>query len=186
MCLGLFGSRYFVDMFSANDLLILVVSMLPYGVCGALHGFDSYDAKAWRRFTVARLLRVLRLVKLVRFDSLFRELWILVRGITYSFRVLFWGMGIGFLIIFIFSVPSTSFFGYNPSFQGMYDGWQMDLVGVDINEYTLVRSLWFYVLSIYDYPSSSTIIHPLHLQLSILSSIGSALCRRQCVRSFKY
>ncbi|KAH0484757.1 MAG: hypothetical protein KVP17_002289 [Porospora cf. gigantea B] len=139
VCLGLFGSRYFVDMFSANDLLILVVSMLPYGVCGALHGFDSYDAKAWRRFTVARLLRVLRLVKLVRFDSLFRELWILVRGITYSFRVLFWGMGIGFLIIFIFSVPSTSFFGYNPSFQGMYDGWQMDLVGVDINEYTLYR-----------------------------------------------
>ncbi|KAH0483153.1 MAG: uncharacterized protein KVP18_001186 [Porospora cf. gigantea A] len=126
-------------MFSVNDLLILAVSMLPYGVCGALHGFDSYDAKAWRRFTVARLLRVLRLVKLVRFDSLFRELWILVRGITYSIRVLFWGMGIGFLIIFIFSVPSTSFFGYNPAFQGMYDGWQMDLVGVDINEYTLYR-----------------------------------------------
>ncbi|KAH0471694.1 MAG: uncharacterized protein KVP18_003350 [Porospora cf. gigantea A] len=136
--LGVFGSRFFVDMFAVMDLVILFFSLVPFGVAGALYGYDSPQARAFQSFSIARVLRVLRVVHIVRFDSLFREFWILVRGITYSLRVLLWGMSVGFLLIFVFAVPVTVFLGENPNISGTYNGWQMDMVGVDIREYTSV------------------------------------------------
>ena len=137
--LGVFGSRFFVDMFAVMDLVILFFSLVPFGVAGALYGYDSPQARAFQSFSIARVLRVLRVVHIVRFDSLFREFWILVRGITYSLRVLLWGMSVGFLLIFVFAVPLTVFLADNPNISGTYDGWQMDMIGVDIRDYTSVR-----------------------------------------------
>ena len=136
--LGLFGSRFFVDMFSVFDIGVLVVSVVPYGICTAIYGSSSTEASAFSRMTIARTLRLLRAVSALRYIAFFREFGILVRGLTSSFRVLFWGLLMAFLIIFMFAVPITTLISEG-EFYGEYNGWYLDMIGIDIHKYSQAR-----------------------------------------------
>lgn len=134
--LGLFGTNFFGDMYAMFDIGVFIISVVPYGMATVVFGPESPASLAFSRFTIARLLRLLRAVSVVRYMSFFREFWILVRGLTYSFRVLIWGVSLAFLIIFMFAIPATTYLSAGEQFQGEYHGWYMDMNGYDIADYT--------------------------------------------------
>jgi len=64
-----------------------------------------------RIFTVLRALRLARLAKSVRLMPFFKELWILIQGLTNSARPLLWTFVIALIILYVFAVAATELIG---------------------------------------------------------------------------
>lgn len=64
-----------------------------------------------RIFTVLRALRLARLAKSVRLIPFFKELWILIHGLTNSARPLLWTFIIALIILYVFAVAATELIG---------------------------------------------------------------------------
>jgi len=64
-----------------------------------------------RVFTVLRALRLARLARAVRLMPMFKELWILIHGLTTSARPLLWTWVITVLILYIFAIAATELIG---------------------------------------------------------------------------
>ncbi|CAE8709014.1 unnamed protein product [Polarella glacialis] len=62
------------------------------------------DLSSARSLTALRAFRLFRLAYVVRKVEAFHEVWVLVRGMSDSFRVLFWTIIVIFLVTYIFAV----------------------------------------------------------------------------------
>jgi len=69
-----------------------------------------------RIFTVLRALRLARLARAVRLEPGFKELWMLIHGLTNSARPLLWTWVIAVMILYIFSVAATELIGRQSDF----------------------------------------------------------------------
>lgn len=97
------GLWNFLDALLVLVSAILVVWVLPviYAITGTSSAIDS---RIFRALTAMRALRLMRLMRVVRQVELFREVWLLLRGISDSMRTLFWTVFVIVLITYIFSV----------------------------------------------------------------------------------
>eukprot|EP00915_Cephaloidophora_sp_WS-2016_P010941 GHVH01016083.1.p1 GENE.GHVH01016083.1~~GHVH01016083.1.p1 ORF type:complete len:853 (+),score=94.34 GHVH01016083.1:2072-4630(+) len=130
------GFSFWKDNYNVQDLVVLFAVLVPFTIEAITNGISSNKAEAWLSLSVIRLLRVLRIVDWVRFKPIFHELFILVRGLASSMRVLVWGVLLGLLILYVFAVVLATVVGNGSIFQHqLYDGWFLDLYGVDISVY---------------------------------------------------
>lgn len=91
----------FMDGFLVLVTGVLFSWIIPFiAIC---FGFDA-DSGIFRTLTVLRAVRLLRLVRLIRRVPLFREAWLLLRGLTESMRTLFWTCTVIMFITYIFAV----------------------------------------------------------------------------------
>merc|ERR1712151_703448 len=74
------------------------------------------DSGSVQSVTVLRAFRVFRLVRVVRRNPIFRDAWLLVRGLTDSFSTLFWTV-----IIIVFIIYAFSLFGAMTIGKGLQD-----------------------------------------------------------------
>jgi len=91
----------FVDM-----MLVLVTGLLFTWVvplCALIFGFDS-SAGAFKTLTVLRTVRLARLVRVFQRSPLFREAWMLIRGLGDSSRTLLWTCLVIFLVTYVFAI----------------------------------------------------------------------------------
>lgn len=79
--------------------------------------YIGVDADFVRIFTVLRALRLSRLARAVRFRPAFKELWILIHGLTTSFRPLLWTLTIAVVLLFLTGLIATELIGKNEAFQ---------------------------------------------------------------------
>lgn len=89
-----------------DALLVLVTGIVPAYILPLLalvFNFES-DSDVIQAFTVLRAVRLLRLVRVVQRSPLFHEAWLLIRGLTDSFRTLWWTCVVIFFITYIFAV----------------------------------------------------------------------------------
>eukprot|EP00416_Gambierdiscus_australes_P033977 CAMPEP_0171101336 /NCGR_PEP_ID=MMETSP0766_2-20121228/54687_1 /TAXON_ID=439317 /ORGANISM="Gambierdiscus australes, Strain CAWD 149" /LENGTH=588 /DNA_ID=CAMNT_0011561365 /DNA_START=87 /DNA_END=1853 /DNA_ORIENTATION=+ len=75
------------------------------------------DISYLRIFTVLRALRLARLAKSVRLMPFFKELWILIHGLTNSARPLLWTFVIALIILYVFAVAATELIGRRQVFK---------------------------------------------------------------------
>lgn len=103
-----YGPWFLASLFNFLDAMLIIVSgvfvnwiLLPARV----------EADALRQFQVLRTMRLVRLARAVRLVPAFKEMWMLVRGLTGSLPVLGWTyLMIGFLL-YIFALAATSLIG---------------------------------------------------------------------------
>jgi len=69
-----------------------------------------------RIMTVLRALRLVRLARAVRLKPMFREMWILIHGLTTSARPLLWTLVIACSVLYVFAIAGTQFVGHSSTF----------------------------------------------------------------------
>jgi len=74
------------------------------------------DVEFLRIFTVLRFLRLVRVAKAVRLMPQFKEMWILIHGLTTSARPLLWVLTIATAVLFLFAVAGTELIGNQSDF----------------------------------------------------------------------
>ncbi|KAF4678194.1 hypothetical protein FOL47_003256 [Perkinsus chesapeaki] len=92
-----------------------------------LRPFLKIRASMLGNLMVLRLLRVRELVKGVRTFNGFRELWIMVQGLTDSARMLFWTYAIIGLVHLLFGLLALQVIGHNEAFE--FDDYVQSLFG---------------------------------------------------------
>jgi len=75
------------------------------------------DLSDFRSLTVLRVLRLVRLARAVRLMPSFKEMWILIRGLTTSARPLLWTLVIACAVLYVFAIAATEFIGKSPTFK---------------------------------------------------------------------
>jgi len=81
--------------------LVLVTGVIAVWV---LPAFEGLDAVTLQTLTVLRALRLVRLVRVVSRVEAFKEVWLLLRGLAESVRVLFWTIVVIFFITYMFAI----------------------------------------------------------------------------------
>lgn len=109
-----FGWVWVFDLVNAADTcMVFLFGVLPKWVLPHI----GVDADFVRIFTVLRALRLSRLARAVRFRPAFKELWILIHGLTTSFRPLLWTMTIALVLLFLTGLIATELIGKRSDFQ---------------------------------------------------------------------
>lgn len=111
--LKVFGCAEYFDMrtsegwFNVFDAIIVLVSGPIFGwvfpVIGAISG-ESFSAGFLRTLSVFRSLRLLRIVRVIQRMPMFREVWLLLRGLTSSMRTLVWTVTVIFVLTYLFAI----------------------------------------------------------------------------------
>lgn len=89
------------------DAMLVIVTgvgftwLLP--LCALIFGFDS-QAGPFKTLTVFRTVRLARLVRVFQRVPMFREAWMLIRGLSDSSRTLFWTCIVIFLVTYVFAI----------------------------------------------------------------------------------
>eukprot|EP00746_Dinoflagellata_sp_MGD_P008535 gnl/MRDRNA2_/MRDRNA2_117111_c0_seq1.p1 gnl/MRDRNA2_/MRDRNA2_117111_c0~~gnl/MRDRNA2_/MRDRNA2_117111_c0_seq1.p1 ORF type:complete len:487 (-),score=116.06 gnl/MRDRNA2_/MRDRNA2_117111_c0_seq1:12-1472(-) len=103
-----YGPYFLLSPFNFGDAMLIIITgvfvnwiLLPAGA----------DVEALRQFQVLRTLRLVRLARAVRLLPQFKEMWMLVRGLTDSLTVLLWTYVMIFFILYIFALAATSLIG---------------------------------------------------------------------------
>jgi len=95
------GRANFVDAFLVIVTGVLSEWIVP-PIALAFH-FDS-SSPVFRMLQVLRAIRLARLVRVFRKMPIFREAWLLVRGLHDSFRTLFWTLVVIFFVTYSFAI----------------------------------------------------------------------------------
>ncbi|CAE8600918.1 unnamed protein product [Polarella glacialis] len=104
------GFHRFLPTCSANvwnfiDALIVITAIVFTWIIPVLDLLGLHaDISSARSLTALRAVRLLRLAHVVRKVEIFHEVWVLVRGISDSLRVLFWTIVVIFFITYFFAV----------------------------------------------------------------------------------
>jgi len=97
----------------ADTVMVFIFGVLPKWVLPLV----GIDASFIRIFTVLRCLRLARLARAVRMKPAFKELWVLIHGLTTSFRPLFWTLLIAMILLFLWGLAATEMIGKSEDFQ---------------------------------------------------------------------
>lgn len=109
-----FGWTWVFDTYNFCDtLLVFVTGVLTQWLLGPL----GVEVDVVRQFTVLRTLRLVRLARAVRLLPMFKEMWLLLRGLTTSMRTILWTMLIILAVLYVFSIGATELIGKNPEFK---------------------------------------------------------------------
>ncbi|CAE7471597.1 NaCP60E [Symbiodinium natans] len=88
--------------------MIVVLSGVVFGwilpLLYELMGEDLFGAGFMRMLSVFRALRLLRIVRVIQQMPMFREVWLLLRGLTSSMRTLIWTVAVIFVLTYIFAI----------------------------------------------------------------------------------
>lgn len=76
----------------------------------------GFDLGNFRILTVLRAFRLVRLARTVRLKKFYKELWVLIKGLTTSARLLMWTMTIAFCVFYVFAIAAVEFIAKNPDF----------------------------------------------------------------------
>merc|ERR1712216_751967 len=108
---------YFRDPYNWADLALVVSSDIDVWILRAL----NVEGSGIKVVSVMRMLRVFRM---------FKELWLIVAGLTAAVRTLFWASLFLFLVIFMFAVFATQMIGHPTNDDGsyVYDVFEEDTV----------------------------------------------------------
>ncbi|CAE7846227.1 Cacna1h, partial [Symbiodinium microadriaticum] len=90
------------------DAVIVVLSGVLSGwilpLVFLLTGQVDFYAGEMRMLSVFRALRLLRIVRVIQQMPMFREVWLLLRGLTSSLRTLIWTVAVIFVLTYIFAI----------------------------------------------------------------------------------
>ncbi|CAE7205675.1 CACNA1A, partial [Symbiodinium pilosum] len=97
----------------ADTVMVFVFGVIPKWVLDPL----GIEAGFIRIFTVLRALRLARLARAVRMRPAFKELWILIHGLTTSFRPLFWTLLIAMIVVYLGGLAAAELIGKDSRLQ---------------------------------------------------------------------
>eukprot|EP00927_Polykrikos_kofoidii_P002940 TRINITY_DN11167_c0_g1_i2.p1 TRINITY_DN11167_c0_g1~~TRINITY_DN11167_c0_g1_i2.p1 ORF type:complete len:691 (+),score=101.97 TRINITY_DN11167_c0_g1_i2:52-2073(+) len=89
---------------NAMDAILVVVTFVVWFLPLVANDSSSGRSPLLRSFTALRAIRLVRLVRVVQRVPFFREVWLLIRGLTHSIRVLFWTICVVFFITYVFAI----------------------------------------------------------------------------------
>jgi len=106
-CAEYFDLRRSEGWFNVFDAIIVLVSGPIFGWVFPLIALitgDSFSAGFLRTLSVFRSLRLLRIVRVIQRMPMFREVWLLLRGLTSSMRTLVWTVTVIFVLTYLFAI----------------------------------------------------------------------------------
>ncbi|CAJ1353838.1 unnamed protein product [Effrenium voratum] len=90
-----------------DDAIIVLVSGVIFGwVFPLIAWISGQDISAGflRTISVLRAMRLLRIVRVIQRMPMFREVWLLLRGLTSSLRTLVWTVAVIFVLTYLFAI----------------------------------------------------------------------------------
>jgi len=112
MRLYVYGFRHFVPLDGdrranfVDAVLVIVTGVLITWIVPLVRYLAGVDGQSgvYRMLTVLRAVRLARLVRVFRKSPMFREAWLLVRGLNDSCRTLFWTVVVIFFVTYTFAI----------------------------------------------------------------------------------
>lgn len=101
------GKDYFSEGWNRMDCFLVCMSILDNWMISPAMG----DGSALSQLSVLRLLRVLRVARMARLLKVFKELWIILKGILESLRVMFWVTVLLLLTLYVCSIMCVDILG---------------------------------------------------------------------------
>jgi len=123
LCLRLFALRaqFFRDSWNLFDFVLVAIS-----VADTIVAFGQTGEESSSFLSVLRLLKGFRVARVLRLLRLFKELWLMVRGLIGSLRVLFWTWVLLAVIIYMFAIVLVQVVG-QPQSEHVLDVGDMSL-----------------------------------------------------------
>jgi len=98
------GVRKSISVWNLLEALIVLVSCVTAWLDFGSPSDDSGARPVLEVITVLRVCRLMRVARIASRVKLFREVWVLLRGLAGSMRVLFWTTVVIFIITYMFAV----------------------------------------------------------------------------------
>eukprot|EP00746_Dinoflagellata_sp_MGD_P001251 gnl/MRDRNA2_/MRDRNA2_102345_c0_seq1.p1 gnl/MRDRNA2_/MRDRNA2_102345_c0~~gnl/MRDRNA2_/MRDRNA2_102345_c0_seq1.p1 ORF type:complete len:502 (+),score=97.84 gnl/MRDRNA2_/MRDRNA2_102345_c0_seq1:88-1593(+) len=115
---------YFSDGWNRLDCFLVTMSVLDNWMIKPAIG----DGSALSQLSVLRVLRVLRVARMARLLKVFKELWIILKGILESLRVMFWVTVLLLLTLYVCSILCVDLLGRK---ENGFDGFDEDQESID-------------------------------------------------------
>lgn len=95
-----------VNIWNISDLVIVAISVIVSWIIPIIELVreSTVDRTSLRILTVLRALRLFRLVGMLRRVSFLKEVWLIIRGISNSMRILGWTIVTIFFLVYSFSI----------------------------------------------------------------------------------
>lgn len=108
-----FGLVWIFEFVNAADtMLVFGTGVLVKWVAEPM----GMDLGNFRIITTLRALRLARLARVVRLHPSFKEMWILIHGLTTSAIPLLWTLLIAFCVLYVFAIAATELIGRSSTF----------------------------------------------------------------------
>merc|ERR1719456_486542 len=92
-----------------------------------------------KQLSVLRMLRVLRVVRMVRLLRIFKELWLIVKGILESTKTIAWVSLLLLMILYVCAIFFTQMIGFNAV---EYESFPETYVGAEFNPFQYFGNIW--------------------------------------------
>lgn len=92
------------DTWTRFDFIIICVTFLDVVVLGLFDTRPGGLPRGANLLTTLKIVRLFRLVRLVRLLKLLKKLWMIVSGMSESFRILFWSLAMMLLFCYVFGL----------------------------------------------------------------------------------
>eukprot|EP00746_Dinoflagellata_sp_MGD_P017710 gnl/MRDRNA2_/MRDRNA2_140855_c0_seq1.p1 gnl/MRDRNA2_/MRDRNA2_140855_c0~~gnl/MRDRNA2_/MRDRNA2_140855_c0_seq1.p1 ORF type:complete len:603 (-),score=97.96 gnl/MRDRNA2_/MRDRNA2_140855_c0_seq1:70-1674(-) len=87
---------YFKDHWNLIDFVLVWMSIVDVWILGIIQ-----LSAGLQKFTALRILRIIRVVRMVRLLHLFRDLWLLVKGMLDSMLTIFWASLLVIMLLYV-------------------------------------------------------------------------------------
>lgn len=89
---------YFKDGWNLSDFFLVWMSIVDVWIIGALEGGGDTQMQD---FAALRVLRIIRVIRMVRLLKVFRDLWLLIKGMLDSVITIFWASLLVIMLLYV-------------------------------------------------------------------------------------
>lgn len=111
MCLKLYFERklYFHSYWNCMDCCLVLLSVFDVWLMEMMMGSTS----SMSNLSVLRMLRVLRIARMIRLLRVFKELWLIIKGMIDSVKTIFWASLLMVMLLYVFGIFCCQTIGQN-------------------------------------------------------------------------
>ena len=123
--LSILKSTYFSEGWNRLDFFLVSMSVFDNWILAAF--YDTGDSPIGQ-LSVLRALRILRVARMARLLKVFKELWVIVKGMFGAVRTIFWVSLLVIIAMYVCSILCVDVIGSKHS---PYEGWNDDIDAVE-------------------------------------------------------
>lgn len=94
---------FFSSAWNNLDFILVFITVVDVLVLGQLAKGNS----ELKKLSVLRMLRIMRVARMVRFLRIFKELWLIIKGLIDSLKTILWVTIMLFLVLYVFGIFLT-------------------------------------------------------------------------------
>lgn len=111
-------AEYFKDSWNILDFVLVWMSIMD---CWILPMAVGGTAGGARQLSILRILRVMRVIRFIRLLKVFKELWLIIKGMVASVKTIFWASLLLMLLLYVSGIFCVQMIGKSDLYKNSFE-----------------------------------------------------------------